>query len=519
MKKQRSSKSKSKSLLKFFTSRLFITSLLIVVQAAVFAVMIALLDRYLIYFDIFCTALSVAICLYIAIMDDNPTYKVAWIIPVLLLPIFGGLFYLLFGIRNISPKLGKKITSAIKDSESVLPDNSDVLNEVTEVSDRVAKQSKYLENNAHFPIYKNTQAKYLSPGEVKFDALVDELKKAEKFILLEYFIIEQGKMWNTILDILIEKAKQGVEVKVMYDDLGTIQLLPSNYYRQLQSHGIECVVFNPFHPSLDTFMNYRDHRKIAVIDGNVGFTGGINLADEYINEYEKHGHWKDASVMIKGEAVWNLTVLFFQLWQAFSNQGGPIDYDRYRPQEKQESDGYVQPFGDSPIDRDLVGEMAYMNMINSAKKYVYICTPYLILDNEMITALKLAAQSGIDVRIITPGIPDKFYVHAVTRSNYPALISAGVKIYEYSPGFIHSKSVVCDDEIAIIGTTNFDFRSFYLHFECGILFYKNRVVGEAYDDFIETLKVSKEITADDCKKVNIFTRLARSLFKLFAPLM
>ena len=519
MKKQQHSKSRSKRLLKFITGRLFIISCLIAVQAAVFVIMIALLDKYLFYFDIFCTALSVIVCLYIAVKEDNPTYKVAWIIPVLLLPIFGGFFYLLFGTRNVSPRLNKKITAAVKSSEKNLPDNSDILHEISELSDSVAKQSKYLEVNAHFPIYKNTQAKYLSPGEAKFDALVKELKKAQKFILLEYFIIEEGKMWNTILDILIEKVKQGVEVKVMYDDLGTIQLLPLNYYRQLQAHRIECVVFNPFHPSLDTFMNYRDHRKIAVIDGNVGFTGGINLADEYINAYEKHGYWKDTSVMIKGEAVWSLTVLFFQLWQVFSNQSEPIDYDKYRPSESCESDGYVQPFGDSPIDRDLVGEMAYMNMINSAKKYVYICTPYLILDNEMITALKLAAQSGVDVRIITPGVPDKFYVHAVTRSNYPALINAGVKIYEYSPGFIHSKSVVCDDKTAIIGTTNFDFRSFYLHFECGILFYKNNVVNETYSDYINTLKVSKEITADDCKKVNIFTRIVRALFKLFAPLM
>lgn len=519
MVKHRTSKSKSKSLLKFLTSRLFVFSFLILIQAAIFVIMLLILDKYLFYFDVFCTLLSLVICFYIVIKEDNPIYKMAWIIPVLTLPILGGFFYLLFGNRNVSPKISREITKSIEDSKSLLPDNSDVAEQIRKSSPNIAKQSEYIEKNAIFPAYKNTQATYLSPGEEKFAALVSELKKAEKFILLEYFIIEEGVMWNTVLDILKQKVKQGVEVKVMYDDLGTIRLLPSKYYKQLQSCGIECAVFNPFHPSLDTFMNYRDHRKIAVIDGNVGFTGGINLADEYINAYEKHGHWKDASVMIKGEAVWNLTVLFFQLWQCAAQSKEPIDFERYKPTVKLPGDGYVQPFGDSPIDRDLVGEMVYMNMINNAEKYIYICTPYLILDNEMITALKLAAQSGIDVKIITPHCPDKVYVHAVTRSNYAPLLDAGVKIYEYTPGFIHSKSVVCDDELAVIGTTNFDFRSFYLHFECGIFFYKNKVVNEAYDDFINTLKVSEEITQDCSKKINIITKLFRALLRLFAPLM
>lgn len=511
--------SKFKGILKIITSRFFIISILILFQIAIFAVMILLLDRYLIFFDLFCSALSLFLCFYIVLKEDNPIYKLAWIIPVLTLPILGGFFYLLFGKRNVSPKMTVQIIKTYEKSKEFLPKNKDLIEEIRQQSQRIAKQTIYISNMSSFPIWKNTKAEYLSPGEVKFERLVDELKKATKFIFLEYFVIEEGIMWNTILDILKQKVKDGVTVKVMYDDLGTIKLLPSNYYKKLQSFGIECAVFNHFHPSLDTFMNYRDHRKIAIIDGNVAFTGGINLADEYINAYEKHGHWKDASILIKGSAVANLTVMFLDLWQNALNSDTNIDYQKYMPTEDFETDGYIQPFGDSPIDEHLVGEMVYTNIINNAKKYIYICTPYLILDNEMITSLKLAAQSGIDVRIITPHIADKKYVHAVTRSNYLTLINAGILIYEYTPGFIHSKTMISDDEVAVVGTTNFDFRSFYLHFECGVFLYKNSAIKQVYDDYIETLKVSQEITADTCKNVSAFTRLYRAIFKIFSPLM
>lgn len=518
--KIRTKKSKSKNLLKFLTSRLFIFAMLILIQVSIFVLTLVVLGNYSVYFNIFSTCLSLVICFYIVTKDQsNPAYKLAWIIPTLTFPIIGGFLYLLFGKRNVSKRIKTQLEKTYQNSRSQLPDNSDVVDEIKAQSESIAKESMYIKNASYFPIWKNTNVEYLSPGEIKFDRLVEELKKAKKFIFLEYFIIEKGIMWNTILDILKQKAKDGVEVKVMYDDLGTIQLLPSKYFRELQSYGIECTVFNPFRPSVDTFMNYRDHRKIVVIDGNVGFTGGINLADEYINAYEKYGYWKDCSIVMEGSAVWNLTVLFLDLWKCSNVKSEDIDYDRYKPTLKSECEGYVQPFGDSPTDSQLVGELAYTTMINNANKYVYICTPYLILDNEMLTSLKLASQSGVDIRIVTPSIPDKFYVHAVTRSNYLPLIESGIRIYEYTPGFIHSKSLVCDDELAIIGTTNFDFRSFYLHFECGVFMYKSKAIQQARDDFDNILSVSREITLSECKNINPIIRFVRAICKLFSPLM
>ena len=506
-----------KKIFKFLTSRVFITGALIAVQAAILVIGIAFLSNYFFYLYLVFVVLSIVITVYIVVNRDNPIYKLAWIIPILLFPVFGGLLYLLFGKRNISPKMRKQLEQLYRDTKELLLPNKEINDELQALSPDAAKQSHYLERVSIAPVWKDTEVLFLTPGEEKFAHLVEELKKAKHFIFLEYFIIEEGTMWNTVLDILVEKVKEGVDVRLLYDDLGTINLLPRGYDKKLRSLGLKVCVFNPFRPSLDTFMNYRDHRKIAVIDGHVGFTGGINLADEYINAYPNHGHWKDSSIMLKGAAVWNLTTMFLQIW-GFISQETP-DYDQYRPTEKYPTDGFIQPFGDSPIDNYLVGEMAYMNMINNATRYVYISTPYLILDNEMLTALCLAAENGIDVRIVTPHIADKWFVHEVTRSNYDTLIKAGVKIYEYTPGFIHAKTIVVDDELSIVGTTNFDFRSFYLHFECGVFTYRSSIAKQVYDDYMEILKVSQQITPEDCQKVSFFRRIVRAVLKVFAPLM
>ncbi|MEG2813364.1 MAG: phospholipase D-like domain-containing protein, partial [Oscillospiraceae bacterium] len=293
------------------------------------------------------------------------------------------------------------------------------------------------------------------------------------------------------------------------------------YFKHLRKLGIETHVFNMFKPSIDVFMNYRDHRKITVIDGNVGFTGGNNLADEYINAITVHGHFKDTSIKLTGDAVWNLSVMFMQQWQFYAPE--KMDYERYRPTLPQgetfESDGYVQPFGDSPFDNHLIGEMTYMNLIEHANDYISITTPYLILDNEMITALRTAALSGVNVKIITPHIGDHWYVHMVTRYNYSALIKAGVEIYEYTPGFIHAKTIVIDDIAAVVGTQNFDYRSFYLHFECGALLYKNSEISKIRKDHLDTIKKSKRISIEDCKTKNPFKRFVQMILNLFAPLL
>jgi len=325
-------------------------------------------------------------------------------------------------------------------------------------------------------------------------------------------------MWDTVLEILKTKALQGVDVRLIYDDFGTIKHLEKDYPEYLKSFGIKTCVFNPFHATLDSFLNYRDHRKITIIDGNVGFTGGINLADEYINVKLRFGHWKDSSVLIKGDAVSGLTIMFLQLWY-FLNPDEEIEFVKYFNTVSFESDGFVQPFSDSPINGHLTGEYAYLNLINNAKKYIYITTPYLVLDNEMITSLKLASISGIDVRIITPHIPDKWYVHAVSRANYHCLLKAGVKIYEYTPGFIHAKTIVVDDELAIVGTTNFDFRSFYLHFENGVLMYKSKCVKQVKNEYHALLDKCEEILLDAYLNEPWIKSFKGKVLKLFSPMM
>ena len=351
--------------------------------------------------------------------------------------------------------------------------------------------------------------------------MLEELEKAEHYIFLEYFIIEEGQMWDPILEILRRKAAQGVDVRVLYDDLGCIFKLPDGYDKLLESYGIRACVFNPFIPVLNLRMNNRDHRKICVIDGHTGFTGGINLADEYINVRELHGHWKDTAIMLKGDAVWSLTVMFLTMWDFV--KGEKSDYELYRPQIHQNvqypHDGLVQPFTDNPLDNEPVGENVYLNMINRAQRYVYITTPYLIISNEMMTALTNAAKSGVDVRIITPHVPDKWYVHMVSQAHYSQLIEAGVRIFEYTPGFIHAKSFVADDLYAVVGTINLDYRSLYLHFECATWLYRCSCIAAIYEDFKHTQEVSQEITLADCRAVPFRKRLLRNVLKVFAPLM
>ena len=405
--------------------------------------------------------------------------------------------------------------------KSSLVQDPNVLNRLEKESEYAKNQALYMINYSNCPIYENTYNEYLTPGEVKFEKLVEELKKAKHFIFLEYFIIEEGIMWNTILEILKEKAKEGVDVRVIYDDVGCVMKLPYKYGDKLEKYGIKCRVFNPFIPIFTNRLNNRDHRKIAVIDGYVGFMGGINLADEYINSFDKYGHWKDAAILLKGEAVFNLTVMFLTMWDFINNSDD--DYLKYRPEnftnERYLSKGYVQPFDDSPLVNEPIGETVYLNLINKAKKYIYINTPYLIIDNEMATALKIAAKSGIDVRIVTPHIPDKWFVHAVTRSYYHSFIKDNIKIYEYTPGFMHSKTFVVDDEYAVVGSINLDFRSLYLHFECGAWLYKTDSVLKLKEDFLDTLELCQQISLQDCENVKWPVKFGRLILRMFSPLL
>ena len=320
-------------------------------------------------------------------------------------------------------------------------------------------------------------------------------------------------------EALEEKAKQGVDVRLIYDDVGCIVTLPHNYKNTLEAKGIKCRVFNPIKPFFTRRLNNRDHRKIVVIDGDVGFTGGINLADEYINEYEKHGYWKDAGIMLKGDAVWNLTVMFLSMWDYIDNK--EEDYIKFKPSKNKyyNSKGYVQPFDDSPLINEPIGETVYLNLINKAKDYIYINTPYLIIDNEMATALKIAAKSGVDIKIVTPYIPDKKFVHAVTKSYYESFIKDGIEIYEFTPGFMHAKTFVVDDEYGVVGSINLDFRSLYLHYECGVWLYKTESIKSMKDDYLETLKRCHKVTMEECKNTSSIRKVLRLIIRMFAPLL
>lgn len=511
---------KQKWLKKLFRRRIFVI-LLIALQLAVIVYLVVSGTRTSVYISMGLNVLSLLAALHAINRKDKAAYKLIWVFLILLFPVFGGLFYLLFRVQSSPRKFQKKLSEIERRSKPLFLLPGGEYEEACKAAPDCVPQIDYLHKFAGFPVYQNTQTKYLSPGEEKFKYLLEKLQGAKKYIFLEYFIIHEGIMWNSILKILKEKVKDGVEVRVMYDDMGCFLLLPNDYPRQLRRDGIQCTVFNSFRPRLSSLQNNRDHRKIAVIDGTVAFTGGINLADEYINACEKYGHWKDASIMLEGKAAWSFTLMFLQMWEVCNNT--KEDYRKYYPCGSpdvpvKENDGFVQPYADSPIDRENVGEHVYLQMINNAKRYVYINTPYLIIDDSMLSALTLAAKSGVDVRIVTPHQPDKWFVHMTTRSYYRELIDAGVKIYEYSQGFIHSKTFVSDDKSATVGTTNMDFRSLYLHFECGVRLYGSKAVKEVYEDFVATLGECQQITMADCRG-HFLIKCLQNIFRLFAPLM
>ena len=473
------------------------------------------------FFDFYLASLTLSIIIVFIIINNksNPSYKIAWIVPVMIFPIFGGLFYLLYGGNKLSTREKLKMVIQNIEMTNSLKQDDEIIKKIGDKSIYAKNQSEYILNYAKCPVYNNTETTYFKIGEEKFEALLRELKKAEKFIFLEYFIIQEGKMFNSILEILEEKAKQGVDVRLIYDDVGCIVTLPHNYKNTLEVKGIKCRVFNPIKPFFTRRLNNRDHRKIVVIDGDVGFTGGINLADEYINEYEKHGYWKDAGIMLKGDAVWNLTVMFLSMWDYIDNK--EEDYIKFKPSKNKyyNSKGYVQPFDDSPLINEPIGETVYLNLINKAKDYIYINTPYLIIDNEMATALKIAAKSGVDIKIVTPYIPDKKFVHAVTKSYYESFIKDGIEIYEFTPGFMHAKTFVVDDEYGVVGSINLDFRSLYLHYECGVWLYKTESIKSMKDDYLETLKRCHKVTMEECKNTSSIRKVLRLIIRMFAPLL
>jgi cardiolipin synthase len=508
-------------LFKALFSRSVMVGFLLVLQFAILLIFILRLSMYFAALYGALTVISILVVLMVINKDDNPAYKIAWLVPILLFPLFGGLLYLMFGNVRLPKNYVVRMREIGEKTDDSLWETEEAQRLLRREDFRVQKQSNYLDNIG-FPVYTDTQTRFFSPGERLFEAMLEALESAEHYIFLEYFIIRDGDdMWKAILDILVRKVKAGVEVRVLYDGFGCITSLPYGYYRKLRSLGIQCMEFHPVVPLLSVRINNRDHRKIAVIDGKIGYTGGINLADEYINAKDRYGHWKDSAVELRGGAVWSLAVMFLQMWMAVYGEEEDIQkYFQGLPKDSNPEYGFVQPYADSPLDNESVGAMVYMNAICHANKTLFISTPYLILDHETTVALMLAAKSGVDVRVITPGRGDKWFVHMTTRAHYRQLVSAGVKIYEYVPGFIHSKVFVADEDIAIVGTVNLDYRSLYLHFECGAWMCRTSAVREIREDFLSTLAQCREITMDSpLIRASFFRRIISAVLRVFAPLM
>lgn len=493
------------------------------IQIVLIIFVVSKFQEYFVYFYFIGILLSVFVLLFLINTNKNPSYKIAWIIPIMLFPQLGWIFYVLFSSDRFSKVTKKKeksyyITHMDNLSKVIIKDK-DILHKLEEDDIVAMRQAKYLIDYGESQIFENKQSTYLNIGEKYYETLLQELEKAEKFIFMEYFIISEGKMWDGILDILKRKVQQGVEVRLVYDDFGCIMTLPNKYDKYLESFGIKCSRFNPVNPIFTVFYNNRTHRKITVIDGKVAFTGGINLADEYINAVERFGHWKDTGIMIKGDGVWGFTVMFLNMWKFLRKIDEDFLIYKAEQPQTQETDGYIIPFSDSPIDKEIVSSNVFINLITNATDYIYITTPYLIIDYEMTSALCMAAKRGVDVRIITPFIPDKKAVFEVTRSNYEPLIESGVKVYEYTPGFIHAKSFVVDDKYGVVGTINLDYRSLYLHFECGVWIYKSKTLLDIKEDYIATLQKCNIYTLEQCYRVSGIRKLFRSILALIAPLL
>jgi cardiolipin synthase len=503
---------------RLFRRRIFVIALLLL-QIAFILALIAGSSLAFRYLNWAFTLLSVMVCINILNRREKTAYKLTWIFIILTFPLFGGLFYLFFRSQSNPRRLRRLIQEGSRRAAPFFALPGDRLAELAALDRHFLPQAAYLQNYAGFPVYTRTRAEFFPSGERFFSRVLEELERAERSIFLEFFILRQGRMLDPIIAILERKARAGLDVRLIYDDLGCFLSLPPDFKEQLAEKGIKCRLFNPFKPILSSQQNNRDHRKLVIIDGKTAFTGGMNLADEYINAVERFGHWKDAAIMLRGEAAWSLTLIFLQMWNL---EGQCDDYRDLYPWKAEpcavESDGFVQPYADSPIDEENVGEHVYIQIINNAKEYVYINTPYLVVDDNLLSALTLAAKSGVDVRIITPHRWDKKIVQISSRSFYRQLVRAGVKVYEYSSGFNHSKTFVSDDKVATVGTTNLDFRSLYLHFECGVLIYRNRVIREIKDDFLATVPVSHQITEADCAR-NALQRLVQDVLRLFAPLM
>lgn len=477
------------------------------------------LNQYSTFIALVSAAVSLIVVLKIYSGTGSTAFKMPWIMLIMAFPVMGICLYFLAGHSKVMWFMKKKTGRLNQEFVGKLNQDGQVMTGLRKRDPAIANQAGYIWNYGKYPVYNDTDIEFYPEAEEGLAAQKEALLKAEKFIFMEYHAIEDSEAFDGLRTILAEKAKEGVEVRVFYDDVGSVGFINPEFIKRMEKDGIQCRVFNPLIPFLHIFMNNRDHRKVTVIDGKVGFTGGYNLADEYFNITHPYGRWKDTGVRMEGGAVRNLTVMFLELWNAIAHTDKDCEkYLEIFPHDGKE-EAFIQPFGDSPLDGEPVGENVYMNIVKNAKDYVYFTTPYLIITDEFQRELGMAAKRGVDVRIITPGIPDKKVVYKLTRSYYAGLVKDGVRIYEYTPGFLHAKQCVCDGETAVCGTINLDYRSLYLHFENGVFFYNCKAVKDMKKDFDELFPVCREVTEQYKSGRSAAVRMGQCILRLFAPLM
>lgn len=499
-------------------SRMIFTGLAVLLQICWFLLLPFALSTYFPIVSVVFQVIGLAVALKIYSRSEITAFKLPWIILILGFPLFGLTFYFLFGHKQLPRKIRRRFANTDAKFADEMTQDAAVLDALSAKNPYVAGECRYIGSTGQFPVYTNTDVTFYPDALPGFEAQLQALEEAKDFIFLEYHAIEEAEAFSRMKEILIKKVAAGVEVRILYDDVGSLGFIDTGFIKRMEDVGIKCRVFNPVVPFINLFMNNRDHRKITVIDGRVGFTGGYNLADEYFNITHPYGYWKDTGIRLTGDGVKSLTVLFLKLWNAMGETD--TDCSRYLPKIEYTAaeSGFVQPYADAPMDSEPVSENAYLNMIKTAKHKLYIATPYLIISDEMNRELRLAAARGVDVRIITPGIPDKKLIYKVTRSYYMGLVRGGVRIFEYTPGFIHAKQMLCDDESAIVGTINLDYRSLYHHFENGVLFYGYHAVADIVDDFDATLASCEEVTGKYLAKKSSSPHLWQCFLRLIAPL-
>ena len=503
-------------------TRLVFSVICILLEVIFIILMFTKLNRYAEAVNLLTRVVGVIVILNMYASPVTSTIKVPWILLILMFPIMGLGLYLLVGLNGGTEKMRRRYQKIDEQLLPLLPENRKIQEKLQQKIPKAGNISSYIHRNAAYPVYQNTDVTYFDEAAKGLEAQLQDLAKAEQFIFMEYHAIEDAEAWHRIQQVLEDRVKAGVEVRVFYDDMGSIGFINTDFTKKMEAVGIRCRVFNPFMPGLNLFLNNRDHRKITVIDGKVGFTGGYNLANEYFNLTHPYGQWKDTGIRLEGDAVRSLTVIFLEMWNAVSDKDeNDTDFEQFLPKYPYEAQqtGFIQPYADSPLDNEQVGEEVYISMVNKAEKYCWFMTPYLIITDEMTHALTLAAKRGVDVRIITPGIPDKKQIYNITRSFYHGLVKDGVRVYEWTPGFCHAKMSVADDCMATCGTINLDYRSLYLHFECGAFIYNNSEIDRIERDFQQTLAKCHKVTLIEVKNRSLLTKISGQILRLIAPLM